>query len=50
MYKRSSDMKQLLIVGTDQHGAFILSDQATDAASQAQKTMLGFLDTYRSAA
>lgn len=50
MYKRSSDMKQLLIVDTDQHGAFILSDQTSDAGSQAEKAMLDFLGTYRSAA
>ena len=50
MYKKSSDMKQLLIVPTDQHGAFILSAQTGDAGSQAEEAMLGFLDTYGSAA
>lgn len=50
MYRKSSDMKQLLIVPTDQHGAFILSDQTSDAGSQAEKAMLDFLNLYRSAA
>ena len=50
MYKRSSDRKQLLIVDTDLHGAFILSDQTGDAGSKAAKAMLDFLDVYGSAA
>ena len=50
MYKKSSDMKQLLIVPTDQHGAFILSGQAGDAGPKAEEAMLAFLDTYGSAA
>jgi hypothetical protein len=50
MYKKSSGMKQLLIVPTDQHGAFILSGQAGDAGPKAEEAMLAFLDTYGSAA
>jgi len=50
MYKKSADMKQVLIVDTDQHGAFILTDGTGDAGSQAEKAMLDFLDLYGSAA
>lgn len=50
MYKGSGGRKQLLIVDTEQHGAYILSDKTGDASSQAEQAMLHFLDLYGSAA
>lgn len=49
LYDLAPTPKQILIVPTDQHGAFILTDPQGDSADRAQQAMLHFLDIYGSA-
>ena len=48
LYERAPDPKQILLVSSEAHGAFLLDDP--DTGAEVEQALLDFLDLYRDAA